>query len=196
MALQTDTEIALIKQLVTRTSSLQGCNAEVGVYRGESAKIIHEANPNKTLYLFDSFIGFGELSTQDNPVLRSLFKEPRQFETTQSHFGKDASVVIVMANFPDKIDMIEDMVFSFVHLDLDVYKPTKAGLEIFYPKMVKGGIILLHDATRTDLSVKKALDEFMSNKLEPLIFAGDSMTFGTFGESHRDDTSQVYIIKE
>lgn len=35
-----------------------------------------------------------------------------------------------------------DEQFVFVNIDADLYQPTKAGLEIFYPLMVKGGIML------------------------------------------------------
>ena len=38
-----------------------------------------------------------------------------------------------------------DEKFAFVSLDLDLYKPTFEGLRFFYPKMIKGGCVLIHD---------------------------------------------------
>lgn len=38
----------------------QGAVAELGVYRGDFAKVINEAFPDKKLYLFDTFEGFPE----------------------------------------------------------------------------------------------------------------------------------------
>ena len=35
--------------------------------------------------------------------------------------------------------------FAFVSLDTDLYKPTLAGLEFFWPRMSKGGFIFIHD---------------------------------------------------
>ncbi|MDR3164043.1 MAG: TylF/MycF family methyltransferase [Synergistaceae bacterium] len=35
--------------------------------------------------------------------------------------------------------------FVFVNLDFDLYRPILSGLEFFYPKMVRGGILLVHD---------------------------------------------------
>jgi hypothetical protein len=35
--------------------------------------------------------------------------------------------------------------FCFVNLDFDLYQPIQAGLEFFYPKLVRGGMILVHD---------------------------------------------------
>ena len=41
--------------------------------------------------------------------------------------------------------MPEDMVFALVHLDCDLYAPMRAGLEFFYPKLVPGGFMIIHD---------------------------------------------------
>ena len=35
--------------------------------------------------------------------------------------------------------------FAFVNLDCDLHKPMLAGLEFFYPRLSKGGMIFLHD---------------------------------------------------
>ncbi len=35
--------------------------------------------------------------------------------------------------------------WSFVHVDVDLYEPTYATLEYFYPRLVEGGVILCDD---------------------------------------------------
>ena len=35
--------------------------------------------------------------------------------------------------------------FKFVHLDVDLHRSTSAALEWFYPRLVRGGIIVAHD---------------------------------------------------
>lgn len=55
-----------------------------------------------------------------------------------------------------------------MHLDLDLYKATSESIEFFYPRMSKGGIILSHDYL-TASGVKKAFDDFFSDKPEPII---------------------------
>ena len=50
----------------------------------------------------------------------------------------------------------------FVNLDMDLYKPTLEGLKFFWPKMVKGGIILIHDFFSTGYAgVNKAIEQFV-----------------------------------
>ena len=50
-----------------------------------------------------------------------------------------------------------------MHLDADLYKPTLAGLEYFYPRLAKGGVILIHDFNHNWDGVRKAVDEFRKN---------------------------------
>ena len=49
----------------------------------------------------------------------------------------------------------------FVNLDFDLYDPILAGLRIFFPKMVKGGVILVHDYYNNGYKgVKQAVEKF------------------------------------
>ena len=43
-----------------KKSSIPGSLAEVGVYRGNSAKVLNSLCPERDLYLFDTFSGFDE----------------------------------------------------------------------------------------------------------------------------------------
>ncbi|WP_257007056.1 TylF/MycF family methyltransferase [Helicobacter pullorum] len=53
------------------------------------------------------------------------------------------------------------MQFKFVNLDVDLYQPILSGLQYFYPKMVKDGVILVHDYFHPFYTgTKKAVDEF------------------------------------
>ena len=55
---------------------------------------------------------------------------------------------------------------SFLHLDLDVYKPTLFALERLYKNVSKGGIILLDDYGKVDGATKAVRDFFKKNKLK------------------------------
>ena len=47
--------------------------------------------------------------------------------------------------FPETTKGLEENRYQFVSLDADLYSPILAGLEYFYPRMCRGGVILLHD---------------------------------------------------
>ena len=60
---------------------------------------------------------------------------------------------------------LEQTIFSFVHLDADLFEPTKNGLEFFYPRVSSEGIILIHDYNAWP-GCRKAVDEFFFLKKE------------------------------
>lgn len=127
---------------------LTGNIAELGVYRGKFARYINQYFPERTLYLFDTFEGF------DN---RDIARETREkFSNGEQDFS-NTSVDAVMAAmpFPEKCKLVKgffpesavhiDDTFVFVSLDTDLYEPVFNGLRFFYPKLVSGGYIFVHD---------------------------------------------------
>ncbi len=149
-------------------SQIDGSVAELGVFQGEFAKKINACFYDKKLYLFDTFEGFSE---------RDLKNEHKEARENGSYFV-DTSVDLVMSKmsypnnviikkgwFPQSTQDDEDLEkerFCFVNIDADLYNPIIAGLEYFYPKMVKNGIILIHDyySKVAYPGAKKAVDEF------------------------------------
>jgi len=54
--------------------------------------------------------------------------------------------------------------YAFVHLDVDLYEPTKASLEFFYARMPQGGVIVVDDyASATFPGARLAVEEFLSD---------------------------------
>jgi O-methyltransferase len=48
--------------------------------------------------------------------------------------------------------------YRFVHLDVDVYQPTRDSLDYFYPRLVPGGMIVCDDYGWP--GARKAIEEF------------------------------------
>lgn len=70
-------------------------------------------------------------------------------------------VIIKKGYFPQTTAGLENKSFCFVNLDPDLYEPILAGLEFFYPRLVRGGVILIHDYYNNGyVGVKKAVSEF------------------------------------
>jgi hypothetical protein len=70
--------------------------------------------------------------------------------------------------FPDTAAAIENKKFCLVNLDVDIYKSTKDSLSFFYPRMVRGGVIISHDYD-CGKGVTKAFKEFFKDKPEIII---------------------------
>jgi O-methyltransferase len=143
-----------------------GAYAEVGVFRGASAKMICEAKGKTPLHLFDTFEGLpNEVSDRDGRFRKGLFIASEQ--KVRQRLAKYPNVTIYPGYFPDTAMPIKDLKFSLVHLDVDLYSSTKSALEFFYPRMLPGGRILSHDYGQCE-GVWTAFDEFMANKPEKL----------------------------
>lgn len=145
---------------------IKGDFAEVGVYRGGSALIIAKTKLNKRLYLFDTFEGLPKTQKIDKYVESKTMIG--QFEGVRDKLKNYPKIFFYKGLFPDSAKGIENKKFSFVHLDVDLYKSTKDCLEFFYPRMTRGGIILTHDYPFLP-GVKKAFDDFFSDKPESII---------------------------
>jgi O-methyltransferase len=164
--LMADIEAYNIHMAVKRTEKVPGDIAEVGVFRGGSAKIISESKGVRALYLFDTFEGLPKADKIDGFFYKGQFAAP--FERVKDYLSVYPDVHIYKGLFPKTADPILDKTFSFVHLDVDIYESTSDCLKFFYPRMSRGGIIISHDYFNSE-GVKKAVDEFFGDKPEPVI---------------------------
>lgn len=168
----TDNEAYQIFMATDRTKKIKGDIAEVGVYRGGSAKIICLAKGDKHLHLFDTFEGIPEVQKIDKKVDKIRFFKGQfgdvQLEKVKRYLKDFKNVHFYKGIFPETAKPIKNKKFSFVNLDVDVYKSTKQCLEFFYPRMSRGGVIISHDYISAE-GVKKAFDDFFKNKREPII---------------------------
>ena len=143
---------------------IQGAVAEAGVYKGGTARWINHLFPDRKLYLFDSFQGF-DPSDQKHDDNNGLFNLKLDYSGTSvdevmSIMGYSKNIVVRAGWFPSTFEGIEES-FCFVRLDMDLYQPILAGLELFSKKMVKGGYILVHDCRSQNFDgARKAVMDF------------------------------------
>lgn len=158
-------------QLVLTTQKLPGDIAELGVFRGGSAKLIASLKGDKQLHLFDTFEGMPAVRADLDRHQPGDFAET-SLEAVQRYLGGFSGVFFYKGFFPESARELASSTasFSLVHLDADIYESTKAGLTFFYPRMAKGGVIISHDYRSLHCpGVKRAFDEFFSDKPESVI---------------------------
>ncbi len=133
-------------------NNIPGCFAELGVYQGSTAKLIHHYSPYRELYLFDTFDGFTEKGIKfENEKTGNIYLSKQFSDTSQAAVinylkPQNNNIRICPGFFPESLE--EDhfsLSFAFVHIDADLYQPIYDGLEFFYPLLNNGGIILVHD---------------------------------------------------
>jgi hypothetical protein len=150
---------------------IKGGIAELGVYKGNSASLLARfaRRINNTLYLFDTFEGFDQkdITGLDENVNTKSFTNT-SLEYVRELVG-DENVRYVKGYFPESLSQLGNSTetYSLVHIDCDLEKPFIAALDYFYPRMVKGGFLIMHDYSSLYWAgATKAVDEFFKDKPE------------------------------
>lgn len=157
-------------QAVRNSSFLNAPVAEVGVYKGGSAKFIARALKQKghtrEMHLFDTFSGHPDQlvdSHMDGSHHKGLFTK------TDSH-----RVAKYMSDFPGSIihvglfsvtcKDVKHLMFGLVHVDVVLYESTVECLRFFWPRLHVGGLIVIDDyGFVTCAGTKQAVDEFVAS---------------------------------
>lgn len=162
---QAQTLVKLIKSL-----EVDGEIWECGVYKGGTAKILHEHQPTRILRLFDTFGGGIPIATnEDNHHKVGDFPiTENEFSKIVNHFSNSDKVFIYKGVIPevfhDYTDELDKCKIAFLHIDLDQYVSYKATLDYCVGRMVDGGIVVFDDyGASTCQGATKAVDEFVRN---------------------------------
>jgi hypothetical protein len=158
-------------QMVVKTQKLPGDIAELGVYRGGSAKLISMLKGDKKLHLFDTFAGMPAVRADLDRHQAGDFADT-SLEAVQQYLSAFKGLIFYKGLFPDSARELAKTPtnFSLVHLDVDIYESTKAGLTFFYPRMVRGAVLISHDYRSQHCpGVKQAFDEFFADKPELVV---------------------------
>jgi hypothetical protein len=156
---------------------IDGEYAECGCWKGHSSYLICKTlslnGYNKTYHIFDSFEGLSEKLPIDKHLRyefsqEKIKEERRFFAATQEEVLRTLSgfnfVKLYKGWIPERFDEVKDLHFAFVHIDVDLYQPTLDSLKFFYPRLLKGGAIVVDDYGLTGYpGCKKAIEEFLSD---------------------------------
>jgi hypothetical protein len=164
-------EMMNLHRIAKRALKIEGDIAEVGVYAGGSAKIIARASlGKKIIHLFDTFEGIAEVTPHLDSVKIGEFSCPLEY--VRDYLKEFPEVRYYQGIFPQSTLQFPEVLkarFSMVNLDVDTYATTRACLEFFYPRMNRGGVIVIHDYhSLTCPGVKPAVEEFMADRPETI----------------------------
>ncbi len=156
-----------------KRENIDGTFAELGVYKGETARIINLCAPERNFYLFDTFEGFNSKDLEFENTADKKYSEENFSDSilddVKTLLSAGKNIKFFKGYFPDTLTKEHDIDYAFVNLDADLYKPTKAALDYFYPRLNKGGVIIIHDYNHNWDGNSNAVDEFMKTISETLI---------------------------
>lgn len=108
----------------------------------------------RKLYLFDTFTGYDARDIKKEEELKLSDAKAGEYAFTPKEYEKldelilgrmpyKDQVVIKKGWFPQTVLDLEDEKYALVHMDTGLYNPTYSGIQYFFPRMSRGGVILL-----------------------------------------------------
>ena len=124
-----------------------GTGAELGVQHGHNSRVLIDELKPKKLYLIDRWRGL--------PNLRKLKggdnytkKQESRFKYVSDRFKKDKCVAIIRHTTEDASYCIGEGELDWVYIDANhKFAAVLLDIQLWAPKVKKGGIIMLHDFT-------------------------------------------------
>jgi hypothetical protein len=166
--------------LYRKVSGLPGEIIECGVFKGASLcrlikfRDLFDNKFAKKIIGFDTFGPFPEADFGPDKAVRQRFIDEagetsitvEKLEELLTANGLNENVELVAGNLletaPDYIEAHQQLKISLLHIDVDLYEPTKIALECFFPLVVRGGIVILDDYGAFPGS-NAAIDEYLEN---------------------------------
>ncbi len=149
--------------------NIHGSIIECGVNLGAGlfswlhfSSILEPYNTSRFIHGFDTFEGFKSINNKDAQGIYVDKKRFKEFTKRQSDKEIQKTISIQTKHRPlsqfDKVSIIkgdavktipkfikdnQHIIVSLLHLDFDIYKPSKVAIDNFLPRMPKGSIIAL-----------------------------------------------------
>lgn len=168
-------------ELYKMAKDAPGDIVECGVFKGTSLirfttfRYLLENPFSKKIVGFDSFGDFPKTNFPADKKMRQYHIDtagPQSISKQQlmevlKHKGIDKHVELVKGDItrtvPKYVKSHPALKISLLNLDVDIYEPAKVILEYLYPRIVKGGVLLLDDYGVFP-GETKAADEYFKDK--------------------------------
>lgn len=170
-------------ELYKLAHNIEGDIVECGVFKGASLarfamyRNLFPARDSKKIIGFDSFDDFPETNFEPDIKLRNNFVEECGIQSISTgqlmevlkHKNCDGNVELVAGDItktvPEYLKKNPGLKISLLNLDVDIYEPSVTILENLYPRIEKGGVLILDDYEQF-YGETRAVDEyFKDNKI-------------------------------
>lgn len=160
-----------LHQLAEAAVAPETAIAELGVYRGATARILAEvarrSAPDAELHLFDTFAGMPSSGTYDysgEQYSPGDLADVDETEVRRLLAGSGIETVFWVGPFAETLPRTRDVpTLSLTHVDADLYDSVREACEWAYPRTRRAGLIVFDDYADPDCpGATKAVDEFFA----------------------------------
>jgi len=163
-------------RLLSSTRRVGGELAECGCYRGLSSHLLCQALAAESptfggagFHIFDSFEGLSAPAPEDaipeaHPdrerlaVMTKTGRFAASLETVQRNLARFPAITYHRGWIPFSFENLPERQYRFVHLDVDLYNPTRDSLAYFHRRVAMGGMIVSDDYSWP--GARRAIEEF------------------------------------
>jgi hypothetical protein len=148
---------------------LEGDFVECGVNRGMYSMsnityIDFKSLKERKYYLFDTFCGLDQEFCTEEEYLVWKDQYPDCYEFVVDSFKEYPNVVIVKGPVPKTLSQVDIKKVAYLHIDMNCALPEAEALKYFWPKLERGGIVVLDDyGWPACINQKRAIDDFVSS---------------------------------
>lgn len=171
------TETDKLLECARNCLAVSGDFVELGCYKGDTSLLLAEIlkGTEKKLYIYDSFEGLPDKTTNDESVAGENFKAGELYatkrEVKERFLRANLPVpVIKKAWFSELTDADLPSKIAFAFLDGDFYESIRDSLHLVEDKLLEGSVVIVHDYTNPALpGVAKAVDEWIRARKRKII---------------------------
>lgn len=119
-------------------------------------------------FRIDTFSGMPKEAENDPSGHRSGDFGDTSFDAVKDYLSDFDFIRFIRGLIPKTFSIADNSSYCFVHIDVDLYQSVLDCCNFFYHRLVSGGIMVFDDYgfIKYMHSVKKAVDEFFSDKPE------------------------------
>ena len=148
----------ILRQLATQQKD-KGNFAECGVYAGMSMFFVADLCKDAFIGI-DSFEGVSEPGEYDSDYFKTK-KLAIDISFAKAFLKDFNNVELYKGWIPEVFNLIDDKEYAYVNIDVDLYDPTKSSIEYFWPKLIKGGVLICDDyGSEKTIGARKAMDDY------------------------------------
>lgn len=162
--------------------NIPGAVVELGVFKGASfsrfamLRSIYEHHSSREIIGFDTFAEFPSTEYSDdkyfikshNDISKSISKKDLLLNLDSR--GLNHSIDLVEGNIintvPEYIKKNPALKISLLNLDTDVYEPAVVTLEKLYPRVCKGGVVVIDNYSKVPGETHAVDEYFNDNKIK------------------------------
>jgi len=157
----------ILRQLAKQQSNKKSNFVECGTYAGMSIYFVADLC-NKRFLGIDSFEGVSEPGIFDSDYFKTVkLAMPLEIaqKITKNLEKNNFKVELYKGWIPEVFEKIDTLSYSYVHIDTDLYEPTKNSIEHFWPLMVDGAVLICDDyGSKKTPGARKAMIDFFGQE--------------------------------